>query len=638
MLSRLSETSWNALLVGWNLPLTWRRQFSQSAPRHERDALWFDIKLTLDSDPLLGGEEFYVNLYLRNNFEFSLEMKSPSGPIPRQLFTMLDRIEDLQQLGMTLQEIGRKQFCLGILGNETELQYELIAEWKGVPIRRYKGRLFSLKCSRIFQGALAKRGHRKAVRCRRCEQLRVKLKNADLYERKKISNRVKESYLKLIVPTEEEKGMIEEAEQWVSNNQATVKQQMPLLTYGSSELFTEAMQLASADSEHKQRAYSEGYLHFAAMVRELLGSSKYQSFRGFNIFPLPCIRTIDRWFAPTHYPVVVDSEILEQLDRAWKDFVAVTPQAARFGHLVSLSIDEIDLKRGLMWRGHRLIGEVRTRDGTQPLISLENPLSQLAPSGMLFVLRSCVFDQFRFPLCIFGVEGHPVGSSIAAHWTSVINPLLSAGYTVQNISSDGVRGSKEARLTIQNRFGITSYPDPGHVLKSLWKVLLKTSRLTTLWTPFGDASVAVLHACLAKSNSFLSVGARISECCLNPTASQKMSVRLPLQVFSSRMIAILETVEDVYSPGTLFYLKLVQGWWSVIADRRVQSETQWRLKRTVLEQISLIFRDWMGKASLIRELKAKNHTNRELSDLPDDSELLSSILPKPELLATVIPT
>ena len=45
----------------------------------------------------------------------------------------------------------------------------------------------------------------------------------------------------------------------------------------------------------------------------------------------------------------VDEEVLEQLRRAWGDFVQDNPHAEHFGHLVTLSIDEIDLKRGLMW-------------------------------------------------------------------------------------------------------------------------------------------------------------------------------------------------------------------------------------------------------------------------------------------------
>src|SRR3989338_5901856 len=112
------------------------------------------------------------------------------------------------------------------------------------------------------------------------------LKNAESYERKRISERVKVSYSTVVIPSEQEKEMIREAEHWASTTEIFLTTQMKSLTYGSNELFVEAMEISKSDSNKKSRSYSEGYLHFAAMVRDLLGSPKYQSFRGFlTCFP-----------------------------------------------------------------------------------------------------------------------------------------------------------------------------------------------------------------------------------------------------------------------------------------------------------------------------------------------------------------
>src|SRR3989338_2748106 len=101
----------------------------------------------------------------------------------------------------------------------------------------------------------------------------------------KISERMKVSYSTVVIPSEEEKEMIREAEHWASTTEILTPQ-MKSLTYGSNDLFVEAMEISKSDSNKKSRSYSEGYLHFAAMVRDLLGSAEYQSFRGFlTCFP-----------------------------------------------------------------------------------------------------------------------------------------------------------------------------------------------------------------------------------------------------------------------------------------------------------------------------------------------------------------
>jgi hypothetical protein len=145
-------------------------------------------------------------------------MKSPSGFVPRKKFSSLDRIENADQLCLLLEVLNKTYFCLGILGNETELPYERIAEWKEVQLRRYKGRLFATDCHRTC--ILPKRtGKRLTVRCDNCKSVMKSLKNAESYERKRISERVKVSYSTVVIPSEEEKEMIREAEHWASTTE-----------------------------------------------------------------------------------------------------------------------------------------------------------------------------------------------------------------------------------------------------------------------------------------------------------------------------------------------------------------------------------------------------------------------------------
>ena len=78
----------------------------------------FELKAPQDHGPLLGGDEFDIELDIRHCSDFILSRKTPSGSLPASNSPRLIELKTYQQLSRVFRSIESTSFCLGILGND----------------------------------------------------------------------------------------------------------------------------------------------------------------------------------------------------------------------------------------------------------------------------------------------------------------------------------------------------------------------------------------------------------------------------------------------------------------------------------------------------------------------------------------
>src|SRR3989338_9266128 len=229
---------------------------------------------------------------------------------------------------------------------------------------------------------------------------------------------------------------------------------------------------------------------------------------------------------------------------------------------------------------------------------------------MLFVMRSIVFPDFKYPIALLKLSKHLDGKRLFDCWHYVLEPLTRLGQfklRILAVISDGVSGSEEARRLLKARFGIGHISDLTHNLKTLWRGLINASPDQAIFTPVGPASNGPLWTLLNVTGDFLSPHPRLKSRALKPSPKEKMSVHLALVVISEKTLNGLEHVNHPHVNCTKWLIRTILEFWRIFNDRTTLTEGSFEEKqersRVLLEKVTNLHQLRLDNTIIIRAPK-----------------------------------
>lgn len=595
----------------------------------------YDLMISNVKDKRLGYSGHGVEIFLRDiTKEFCLGFSLPSGNHTLSRFEELDRITTPTDLNTLLTKLSKIHYCNGVISSTQQANsldflsiHERMLSWgKCKSSLKHEGGLFHGKCLRILMNIPApKRGFAANFRCENCSIFRKTISNWHEREQKKISAKQKTEFTEELALNEEDQHEADVIVEECATLLTDIDPDHPMLkssnTYGAADLFAEQMKLHEGDKLQKRRRYSRGFLNFCVLLKQICGRERYKRIRSMNLMALPDMRSVDVFFGAAKYH---DSPDTDGLKRNWQQYIEMnnlSAEQSKQGMNGWISVDEVDVKNQASWKGSSLIGAVR--GCTDTAISTSKPVSQLASSAMLFVWRSALFTEFRYPLCVFGVESNMGHTDIIQHWGSVLVHFTSSlDFKPLFLVSDGLKGSKEARKKIEQLYGVSYYPDPPHLFKRIWRRTVSNSS-EPIWTHTGLVSRVPLEIAVYRSDQILSTAPRLSDSCLNPSSTEAMSVRLAAQLFSKRTLELLRTIDHEDTAATIQFISIMIEWWSVVSDCFKETQQSFDLKLEKLQKVKDYFLELKEKGDFAKADHKKNYSKEK-----DDFIGIRSLLPE----------
>ena len=612
----------------------------------EPGSLEYDVLLTNIMPSMLGWSGHGVEIYIRDRTgEFLVMFQGPSGRFRSSdttidLLPTLSHIKSLGDLEILLKQISIPIFCSGLSNERSKLDYlriyDQMSSWeKRSDSFLLNDRIFSTQCHRILDKSNLKPSHKgkrgpELTRCGPCHLVRKQLLNWN----NRVQNRIRLNQAAVFqapveISSDDEPSVLQLVEDCAVIASQTPENPLldPKLTYGASQFFLEQLDLHQKDALGVPRRYTKGFLSFCVLLKQITGREKYKRVRDLNFISLPDLKIIDRFFGVSKWETRPN---LEALASAWQQFATLselTETQQREGMKGWISSDEVDLREQASWRGNSIVGLIRSTQETAS-IDLTVPTQTLAGSAMLFIWRSSLFTQFRFPLCLFGVEQHQSEHTFTSHWSFVLSSFHHSDFTPLFLISDGAKGCIQARQNISADLNVGYYPDPPHVLKRVWKRIIG-SRESPIWTQYGHISRTPFEIAVGRTEQVLSTAVRITQSCLDPNASESMSVRLALQLFSPRMVYLLQRVDHPDTNASIAFVKTMIAWWNVVSSTIPETQETFSSKVAELQQLRQEFQECKNASDRAKYFHKQSYASASKSTHgpPEKSNGIRSLLP-----------
>lgn len=302
MIAKMPEDTRNAWLLAADIKYSWNFSLGKHSQSKRKYIDTYDLLISDNLNRKLGWNGIGREIYVRNSTrEYELIFHTPTGPIEyskEKNLTLPSLIHTIHDLEAVLNFAAARYICLGVTFPDS-LRGPNSADFRRLA-NIHRGEVceedqFSSSCQRVICHKVKgphQRNTAQQERCKSCVTMRNSIQTyvRRLQEKAKIS--VTESFSEERICTPEEKTLIKEAAKKLSDLPPTE----PLLaenTYGSLDFFREQAKLIERGDKPK---YSAGLLTTAAMIRTVIGSSRYEKVRSLNLLSLPHRITLDRHF------------------------------------------------------------------------------------------------------------------------------------------------------------------------------------------------------------------------------------------------------------------------------------------------------------------------------------------------------
>lgn len=180
--------------------------------------------------------------------------------------------------------------------------------------------------------------------------------------------------------------------------------------YGGLDFAKEALRIniKHLAMGRKKLSYSKGYIGFALILRNAIGTSGYAKVRHLNMYPLPARITIDQYMPKPQidaHPTEISAEAFDSMIDSVKEYLKSNNMPKDWIHVVLnllIAFDGVSLTKDFVFvkSTNQLIG-LRSAFIN---IKTEEILKQLDSEAILIAVRSLTFSDWRFPLGIIGIS------------------------------------------------------------------------------------------------------------------------------------------------------------------------------------------------------------------------------------------